>query len=130
MPTYTAVSIQTLGFSLSTHWSDIFVRADAAALDCLLMDDFIYTSARGEVLHKSQYLNNLASGEIRMDAEDYSKLEVRQQGDVAVVTGTVTLKAHYHEQDISGANLFTKVWLKDQGQWRVLALHACLPPQS
>lgn len=78
------------------------MRRDAAALDELLMDDFIYTSARGEVLHKPQYLQNLASGEVQMEGEKYSQLEVRQ-----------------HEN---------KVWIRHQGRWRALALHACLPP--
>lgn len=115
--------------ALEHQWADIFIRTDAAALDELLMDDFIYTSARGEVLHKPQYLQNLASGEVQMQGEEYSQLAVRQHEDVAVVTGVVMLQASYQGQDISGANLFTKVWLRHQGRWQALALHACLPPQ-
>lgn len=81
------------------------------------MDDFIYTSARGEVLHKPQYLQNLASGEVHMEGEEYSQLAVRQHEDVAVVTGVVMLQASYRGQNISGANLFTKVWdIKDDGR--------------
>lgn len=125
-PELTSNVEQELKF-LEQQWGEIFVRADAAALDQLLMEDFIYTSARGEVLHKPQYLANLASGEVRMTAEDYTNLEVRHYKDVAVVTGVVTLKAEYRGQDISGANLFTKVWVKHEGRWRSLALHACLP---
>lgn len=90
--------------ALERQWADIFVRADAAALNDLLMDDFIYTSARGEVLHKPQYLQNLASGEVQMEGEEYSQIE-RQHEDVAVVTGVVMLQANYQGQDISGANL-------------------------
>ena len=115
---------------LEDYWGDIFVRADAEALEKLLMDDFVYTSSRGEVLHKAQYLANLSSGEVKIEAEKYSELEVRQHGDTAVVTGVVTLKATYQEQDISGKNLFTKVWVKYQEQWKALALHACLYPQE
>lgn len=115
--------------SLEHKWGEIFVRADATALERLLMADFIYTSARGEILHKPQYLANLASGEVHMEAEDYTNLEVRQHGNVAVVTGVVTLKATYRGQDISGANLFTKVWIKQDAGWQALALHACLLPQ-
>lgn len=114
---------------LEQQWGEIFVRVDAAALNHLLMEDFIYTSARGEVLHKQQYLANLSSGEVRMTAEDYTDLEVRHYKDVAIVTGVVTLKAQYRGQDISGSNLFTKVWVKHEGRWRSLALHACLLPQ-
>jgi hypothetical protein len=33
--------------ALEQQWADIFVRADAGTLDSLLIDDFIYTSARG-----------------------------------------------------------------------------------
>lgn len=114
--------------ALERQWADIFMRVDAATLDDLLMDDFIYTSARGEVLQKSQYLQNLASGEVHMEGEEYSQLAVRQHENVAVVTGVVMLQASYRGQNISGANLFTKVWVRHQGHWQALALHACLPP--
>ena len=44
-------------------------------------------------------------------------------GDVAIAFSSQQEKSHYQGKDASGQRQFTDVWLKRDGQWRVIASH-------
>jgi ketosteroid isomerase-like protein len=107
------------------EWIDVYLRADANAFAALLAEDFVYTSERG-VFDKAAYVDNLRTGEIAMRDFRVGEREVRVYGEAAVATGVATLDAAFRGRDISGAERFTRLWVRDTGSmaWRAVALHA------
>lgn len=116
-------TVEEIG-KLEERWIRVYVANDSAAFAELLTDDFVYSSERG-VFDKEGYVANLASGEIEMRGMDVSDHELRIYGnDVVISTGTVNLRASYQGQDISGLDLFTRVWVKGPDGWKAAAQHA------
>ena len=108
---------------MEARWNAVYLEGDVEAFGDLLLDDFVYTSERG-VFDKDTYVANLASGVIQMRALNSTEQVARLHGDTAVVTGLATLNASFHDQDISGADRYTRVWLRTGDTWRALAQHA------
>jgi ketosteroid isomerase-like protein len=106
------------------------VKRDMATLDRLLADDFILTRANGVVANKAQNLADVQSGERSFTSYKNDDVRVRLYGDAAVVTGQVVSSGTYKGQDFSGRFRYTKVFVKKDGQWQIVAWQATLMPQQ
>jgi ketosteroid isomerase-like protein len=51
------------------------------------------------------------------------EISVNSYGDVAIAFSSQREKSRYQGKDTSGHYQFTDVWLKRDGQWRVIASH-------
>jgi ketosteroid isomerase-like protein len=100
------------------------VRRDIAALDRLLADDFLLTRAGGVTADKAQNLAELASGDVSFTSYENDDVRVRLYGDAAVVTGQVKTNGTYKGQDFSGRFRYTKVFVRRDRQWQIVAWHA------
>jgi ketosteroid isomerase-like protein len=79
---------------------------------------------------RSDDINDLKTGNFKVDAIDFDDLKVHVYGDAAVVTGKVTLKnCKYRSQDVSGQYRFTDTWARTNGGWQLLASHATMLPK-
>jgi ketosteroid isomerase-like protein len=98
------------------------VKGDMATLDKQTSDDYTLVNINGQVSDKSQMLNAFKSGQSKLTKDDVSDLKVRMYGDVAVVTGKVTVSGMMGGKDVSGDARFTRVYVKQGGQWKSVAL--------
>jgi ketosteroid isomerase-like protein len=106
------------------------IKRDIAALDRMLADDFILTRANGAVVNKAQNLADVQAGDRSFTSYKSDDVRVRLYGDAAVLTGQVTSSVTYKGQDFSGRFRYTKVFVKRDGQWRIVAWQATLMPQQ
>ena len=106
------------------------VQRDIATLDRLLADDFVLTRANGLVSDKAQNLSEIQSGGISFSSYENDDVRVRFYGDAAVVTGQVTASGTNKGQDFSGRFRYTKVFVKRDGRWQIVAWHATTMPQQ
>jgi hypothetical protein len=60
-------------------------------------------------------------GDLRSEVIDLDDLDAHVEGDRAVFTGRVTIKSHFKDRDFSGCYQLTKVYLKHEAQWEVIA---------
>ena len=97
------------------------VQGDQKALDGLLADDLTYTHSSGHLDTKARFLESLKSGTLRYLSIQPSDQLVRLYGDTAVVTGRAEVKAHSQGQDLAVTLLFTEVWVKSGGAWKLAA---------
>ncbi len=106
--------------ALEQQWVAAIVAKDAAAVDRLLVDDFIGTTSDAQY-GKPQAIDDVKTGTHEM--LELSNIVVRVYGDAAVATMDQTEKSHHGTEDFSGKYLFTDVWVKQGGQWRAVSSH-------
>jgi ketosteroid isomerase-like protein len=102
------------------------IHADAAALDRIYADDFIGIGPSGTVRTKPQVLADFTSGDLRFQSISTEDVQVRVYGNTAVETGRSTMNGQDKGQVVPRDNRFTRVWVKKQGHWRLVANHYSL----
>ncbi len=106
-------------------WNESRARADVAALDRLLADEWTVTHGDGTIDSKKQYLDDLRTG-VRKFFGDVKQddFTVRVNGDTAVAAGVSDSKVEYKGKPSGGALRFTRVYQKRDGRWQMIVSHA------
>src|ERR1041385_2726358 len=99
------------------------VHADAVALDRIYADDFIGVGPSGTVRTKKDVLADFTSGTLKFQSITTDDVLVRVYGNAAVETGLSTMKGQDAQRVVPEENRFTRVWIKQRGQWRLVANH-------
>ena len=99
------------------------IHADAAALDRLYADDFIGVGPSGTVRTKPQVMSDFTSGTLKFESITTDEVQVRVYGNAAVETGVSTMKGEDNGKTVPQDTRFTRVWIKQQGKWRLVANH-------
>jgi uncharacterized protein (TIGR02246 family) len=102
------------------------IHADAAALDRIYADDFIGVGPSGTVRTKPQVLADFTSGNLKFQTITTYDVQVRVYGNTAVETGRSTMIGQDKGKAVPRDNRFTRVWVKQQGRWRLVANHYSL----
>ena len=109
---------------LEQVWNQAHVNGDADALDKLWADDLEVDVPRMAVMSKTDALSFARSGRMKFLHYETSDIRVRVYGDTAVVSGRLQRTRSMNGKDISDDWRFTKVYVKQAEQWRVVSFHA------
>jgi len=99
------------------------IDADAAALNRLYADDFIGIGPSGVMRTKPQVISDFTSGSLKFQSIVTDDVRVRIYGNTAVETGRSTMIGQDGGKIVPRDNRFTRVWVKQQGRWRLVANH-------
>jgi uncharacterized protein (TIGR02246 family) len=99
------------------------IHADATALDRIYAADFIGVGPSGTVRTKPQVISDFTSGDLKFQSITTDDVQVRVYGDTAVETGLSTMIGQDKGKTVPRDTRFTRVWVKQQGQWRLVANH-------
>jgi ketosteroid isomerase-like protein len=100
------------------------LNADIVALDALISDDLLFTGPDGQIGTKAQDLAAHQSGLVRFREHEPEELRVRRVGtDVAVAALKARLAVEVAGALIRGTHRYTRVWARENGQWRVVGGH-------
>jgi ketosteroid isomerase-like protein len=102
------------------------IGADAAALDRLYAEDFIGIGPSGTVRAKAQVIGDFTSGSLKYQSITTDDVQWRVYGDTAVETGRSTMNGNDRGKTVPRDNRFTRVWVKRQGRWQLVANHYSL----
>ena len=102
------------------------IHADAAALDRIYADDFIGIGPSGTVRTKPQVISDFISHDLQFQSITTDEVQVRVYENTAVETGLSTMVGQDKGKSVPRDNRFTRVWVKQQGQWRLVANHYSL----
>jgi hypothetical protein len=105
------------------------LRGDAAALDELWAAELIVTVPAMPVMRKADSLAIWQSGRMKFERYATSELGVDVFGDAAVVTGRVQRQRRVGGQLAVDDWHFTKVYVRRDERWRVVAWHASESPK-
>ena len=113
---------------LESQWQEALTRRDVAILDRLMADEYVLTTVSGEVVNKARVLAEVKSANAPAEVRN-TDVAVRVYRDVAIVTGLVLISGKFNDKDVSTRSRYIKVYVKRQGQWRVVAAQATLIAQ-
>jgi uncharacterized protein (TIGR02246 family) len=104
------------------------IHADATALDRIYAADFIGVGPSGTVRTKPQVISDFTSGDLKFQSITTDDVQVRVYGNTAVETGRSTMIGQDKGQTVPRDTRFTRVWVKQQGRWRLVANHYSSQP--
>ena len=99
------------------------IEADAVAIDRIYADDFIGIGPSGTVRTKAQVISDFTSGDLKFQSITTDDVQVRVYENTAVETGRSTMIGQDKGQTVPRDTRFTRVWVKQQGRWRLVANH-------
>jgi ketosteroid isomerase-like protein len=99
------------------------IHADEVALERIYADDFIGVGPSGTVRTKPQVISDFTSGDLRFQSITTEDVRVRVYGNAAVETGRSTMDGQDKGKTVPRDTRFTRVWVKQQGRWRLVANH-------
>lgn len=99
------------------------IGADAVALDRIYANDFIGIGPSGRVRTKPQVISDFTSGDLKFQSITTDDVRVRVYGNTAVETGRSIMSGQDKGKTVPRDNRFTRVWVKQQGRWRLVANH-------
>ena len=102
---------------LNQEYVDAFMNADVEWYRQHLVDDFVCIESDGSLVHKQEFLTNVAKGP---DVSNYKleQVDVRIYGDAALVQAT----GLWTRQDGSkGMSRYIDVYIKDKEEWKTVS---------
>ena len=110
---------------MEAAWSSAILKANSAALEGLLADDYTGISAKGALQTKEQAINSLRTGAFRVSTLSTSDKKIRIYGSTAVVTSQAELTAGKDNQEMTGHYRYTRVYVRNsQGEWKIVSFEA------
>jgi len=104
-------------------------KGDTKAYGRIVGDDYVFTNQDAVVRTKAQMVSAYDSGSIKYESVKFDEIKVHAYGDTALVTGRQTLKGQDNGKDISGKFRYTRVYVKRQGRWQLVATQATRIPE-
>ncbi len=109
---------------LETVWNQAHEKGDANALDALWDDDLQVAVPKMPVMSKADALAFARSGRMKFERYQTSDVKVRVYGDAAVVTGLLNRTRTMAGKTLEDNWRFTKVYVRRDGKWKVVAFHS------
>lgn len=123
VPTPAKEDVESEVLALEHAWARAYLDRDVATLDRLEAEEWICTTAKGEIYRKADDIREVGDGSFQATAFEMADLTVQLYGDTAVVTGRQTEQATYKGEDASAVYRVTDVWIRRYGRWQAIATH-------
>lgn len=106
------------------EYARIIKNRDAAALENLLADEYMFTDENGKVKNKAQDIAEYKTGDTKIEVADITDQKVRVMGNSAAVeTGTFRVKGTSKGKPFDTTERYTTVWVWRGSRWQVVADH-------
>ena len=115
--------------AMENAWNHAELHNDAAAVELLLADNFVMTTAEGVTYDKAQVIASVKDTSYKPDALLSSDMMVHALGNAAVVTGNYYEKGTDKGKPWERRGRFTDTWVWTNGTWQCLASHFSVKPK-
>jgi len=109
---------------MNDEWVKALVRGDSATLNRIMADDFFFAYPM-EGDDKAQFINDVVSGNVRVEYLNRENVGVRIWGATAVLTAKDSARWFYGGRDFSGQYKIVHVYAQRDGQWQLVSVQAC-----
>lgn len=109
--------------AMENAWNHAELQNDAAAVQLLLADNFVMTTADGVLYNKDQIVASVRDKSYKPDALQSSDMETHALGNTTVVTGIYYEKGTDKGKPWERRGRFTDTWIWAGGRWQCLASH-------
>jgi hypothetical protein len=109
---------------LDKEWVEALVKADTATLSRITADDFVFTyPLEGD--SKQQFIEDVASGQLRVESLKRDRIDVYIYGSTGVLTALDTSTWDYKGHHILGYYRIIAVYSLRGGLWQLVMVQAC-----
>jgi hypothetical protein len=99
---------------------------DADALGAICSDRLQYTNQLGEIVNKAGWQDHLRGNQIKMLTIRHTVDGMEVFGNTVVLRGTSMSTVLFHGRKSEGPRKFTRVFVKQDGKWFLIAQHVSL----
>jgi len=115
--------------SLEHQWREAQLSDDIPTMDKLLSDDFLGTTANGQVVTKAQQLDRMKRRAIALTQLDVSDVKIKLIGQVAIVNSLAQISGTMDSQPLAGGFRYTRVYQRlPNGTWKITSFSATRVP--
>ena len=106
------------------EWTRALSQKDLDALDGIMADEFeLAYPFEGD--DKAQFISDVVSGVVTVESLTPHTATTRVSGNTGLIFGSETANWRYRNRDLSGTYRFLRVYTRQNGRWRIVALHLC-----
>jgi ketosteroid isomerase-like protein len=109
---------------MSDEWAKALVRGDGEALGQIMADDF-YFAYPFEGDGKEQFIDDVTSGDVKVEHLSRENVNVRIWGDAAILTSKESARWFYQGHDYSGHYKVMHVYSLRNEKWQIVSVQAC-----
>ena len=126
MPQAAPNRIETEQFlrQMNDEWVKALVRGDGETLDRIMADDF-YFAYPMEGDDKWQFIEDVTSGQVRVEYLNRENVTVRIWGNTAVLSAHDSAKWFYQGRDFSGHYKIVHIYAQRDDKWELVSVQAC-----
>ncbi len=103
------------------EWAEARLKRDSSFPQRIEADDFTVVWFNGTIVTKEEDLKSYESADTVFTDFKIDDLKVRFYGDMAIVVGQGSIKAHTKTQDLGGKYVRTDTFVKQRGAWTAVA---------
>ena len=107
---------------------DWLIKGNIDSLQSLLADKVNYIHSNGWIQNREEVIDDLKNGKLQYKSVIVEQSEVNLQGATALVTGRGTFSGVMNGTEFSAKLLYTEVYVKLSGRWKLTGRHACKLP--
>ncbi|MBP6668834.1 MAG: nuclear transport factor 2 family protein [Gemmatimonadales bacterium] len=115
--------------ALEHTWNAAHLAGDTVTLKALWADDLVVTVPEMPTFTKADLLGFWRSGRATITRYETSALGCHDHGTTGVVTGRLRRERDFNGQRVVDDWRFTKVYVRQHGDWTVVAYHASRSPE-
>lgn len=110
---------------MGQEYNNMIMRGNAAEIEKILADDYLYTDEKGKVLNKTEDLATYKNRQSKIESAETTDQKVRIIGNnAAVETGTFHVKGTDKDgKPFDETERYTTTWIARNGQWKIVADH-------
>ena len=113
-----------------SRWAVAVREGDAKALEAIFDDEAIITTYDGNTRGKAEEMGAMQPNpNVRLSSVSNDDVVIKVFGDVAVVTALTKIKMVAGGKESAFALRYTAVFVKRDGNWRIVALQTARAPQ-
>ena len=128
-PSFSQPAIAQHWQELEGRWNEAHLRGDLEALGDLWANDLSIIVPKMSPMDKGSALRFWRTVPVKFTQYASSDLSANELGTTAVVTGKLLRSREFGGRVATDTWLFTKVYARRDGKWRVIAFHASEAPQ-
>ena len=116
--------------ALSDQMIQAQLKADTSYFEKHYADDATIVHGTGKLFTKAEEIADLKSGSLKYETNEARERTIRVYGDTAVLSLLISYKGTVSGKPFSGDLRRTVVWVKQKGNWKIVAYQVTRLPSQ
>lgn len=110
-------------------WDQAIVRKDLAGIESNMADDFRQIAGNGGIQSRDAFIAGLMSPKLTLHPYTVEEFEIRQYGNVALLSGRTRMTGTYDGQAFASHYRYIDVYVRSQdGTWKITSVQITYLP--